>query len=141
MQAHSVLTVSTDKRTIYCPTADLSSVEAIAFDRIYGGQPPDDQPSHLGVEDEVPLFEGSVAHLVSAALRGTDATLVVAGESRAAKEVTLLGGGSNGGLLAQSAATLFGWLDCGGSGGSSSLNTGAGGSASTSILRGAVTAS
>eukprot|EP00937_MAST-01D_sp_MAST-1D-sp2_P005616 g5616.t1 len=91
---HSVLTAGQDQRTMYCPSVDLGAIESFAFDRVYGvapaSSPVDDDAAATGAEQPVrAAYDGSVAHLVHAALRGVDGSLVVSGESEAAKRLVL----------------------------------------------------
>ena len=106
----SVLAVGQDNRTVYCPSADLSTIETLEFDGVYGLRGP--QAEALTHEEaETELFNGSVQRLVAAALGAQDGTLIISGESDAAKRLVLHGhpGNSAGaaGLLERIAGAVF----------------------------------
>ena len=75
----SVLAVGQDNRTVYCPSADLSTIETLEFDGVYGLRGP--QAEALApdqAEDE--MFCGSVRRLVAAALCAQDGTQKAGGQ-------------------------------------------------------------
>jgi hypothetical protein len=97
--AHSVLTVSQDHKSIYCPERDLSRIQSFSFDHVY---------QQLGVRD-TQLVEGSGLHLVDSLMQGENSSMFVVGGTAVGKSIVVEGRATSkpSGLMAQIVGCIF----------------------------------